>query len=569
MQAHGSRSATRVFFGVFEIRRATHCCKLNCTAMLRSLLLSASLACAAAQYDAVVYGATAGGVIAAINAANEGANTLLLHPLAHVGGMVSGGLGETDKGNPAVIGGMALDFFKLVCTGGASPAASPCFTFVPHVAEQTFLAMIANTTGRAGKLTLVTSQTLTSVTMAGSVIRSISVAPSALVEGRQPLPPTANGVMPTTTYTAAVFLDGTYEGDLFAMAGASFAVGRESAAQYNESLAGRVFVPNKIGGHQFPVPLDPLNHTTGEVLPMIYTGDPGEPGEGDAKVQAYNFRMCLSSDPANQVPWAQPANYDPAYWELFRRYLATAGQNFGLGNLMNIGLMPDNKTDVNNNGPISTDFIGGSWDWPTATPAQRVAIWQAHKDYTAGFFWFLLTDPASPPHVRQQMAGWGLAKDEFTDNGNWPWQLYVREGRRLVGDWVMTQDDRQFNLHKNDSIGLLSYNTDTHNAQRFVQGTYVRNEGDVEQLGSIGSAQMAYRLLLPKRAEVTNLLVPISVSASHIAYGAVRLEPQYMILGQAAGVAAAMAVKSGSAVQDVDVPTLQARLRQLGALIDM
>lgn len=522
--------------------------------------------------------------MAAISAANTSLKVALVSPSKHVGGMVAGGLGHTDIGNPSVVGGLASTFFQLVCK--AYGKTGSCYDFEPSVAESIFLSMLA----AQPTLSLITQQTLTAVGMNGSAVASITTGPTPMVEDG--LIPTATGPanvntapaaklsgshhfrttpasgVPVTTFTASVFIDATYEGDLIAMAGIPTAWGREGVAQYNESLAGRLFVPNNVGGHQFKVPLN-YTYANGTLLPMIYTGDAGVVGQPDEKVQAYNFRMCLTTNSSNRVPIPKPDNYDASYWELFRRFIAATNPT-SLSDVMIISPLPHSKTDINNNGAISTDFIGGSWGWPTGTPAQRKAIYQAHVDYTAGFFWFLANDPAVPASLRTQMSSWGLSADEFGDNGNWPYQLYVREGRRMVSDFVFTQRDREFNLTKQDSIGLFSYNIDTHNAQRFPQGTYVRNEGDVEVFGNLGPGQMPYRMIIPPKASATNVLAPVPCSASHIGFGTIRLEPQWMILGQSAGLAAAQAIATtGGVVQDIDVATLQDTLRAAGQLIDM
>ena len=521
------------------------------------LLLARLLHCAAAQssFDVIVYGATPGGILAALAAADEGMSVLLINSYAHVGGIVTSGLGQTDKGNASVIGGQALTFFNLIAA--AYSVGAPKFTFEPHVAEGVFLALLKN---RSAKLTVLANNTLLSASVLATRITNVVTGPSA--DANAGAPPTS-----TTTFSASVFIDASYEGDLLAAAGVSFEFGREANTTYNESLGGRCAEPSKSGGHQFP---RPLNYTdaAGKLLPMIYTGDPGVPGQADAKVQAFNFRMCLTNNASRYLPITQPVGYDPAYWELLRRYV-TDLKPTSIDQFLNIGLMPRGSSDMNNNGPISTDFIGGSWGWPTGTPAVRTALYAQHKLYTQSFLYFLASDASVPAAVRKEAASWGLTKDEFVDNGNWPYQVYVREGRRMVGEFVFTQADREFNLRKPDSIGLFSYNIDTHHAQRIPQGAYVLNDGDVEALSAKGPGQMPYRMLLPKRTEVTNLLAPVPCSASHIGYGAIRLEPQFMILGQSAGVAAAHAIATGVAVQDVDVPTLQARLRALGQRLDL
>ena len=509
--------------------------------------------------------------MAAVAAAREGSRVTLLSATAAIGGMTAGGLGQTDIGNAAVVGGLAAEFFEGVCAAYGKPGA--CYQYEPHVAHDVFAALLAN-----ASVTVVLSAPIFDVQKVDSKLVSLRTAASlaALVAGDARAPvrgleysPLAQAALPAsalTTYTASEFIDATYEGDLLAAAGVSYAVGRESAAAYAESLAGRTFVPTKLGGHQFEVP---LNYTdgSGQLLPMIYAGDAGDVGAADGKVQAYNFRLCLTQNKSNQRPLPAPAAYDPQYWELFRRYLAATGIS-SFGSLIGCSVMPHGKTDCNNNGPISTDFVGGSWSYPDGGAAVRAQATDAHTQYTLGFLHFLATDAAVPAALRAEVAAYGLAADEFTASGGWP-PLYVREGRRMVSDFVFTQNDRQFfRLNRTDSVGLYSYNIDTHNAQRIPQGAFVRNEGDIEAFGGLGPGQMPYGMLIPRRDQATNLLVPVACSASHMGFGAIRLEPQWMILGQSAGVAAHQAAAAQVAVQDLDVPALQVRLKALGQRLD-
>lgn len=420
--------------------------------MTRALALAtaaalAACAAAAADYDVVVYGATPAGIMAAAAAADEGATTLLIHPLPHVGGMVAGGLGETDKGNADVIGGSTLAFFQAV--GAKYGVKDAQYTFEPHVAEAVFLELLA----ARPHVTLLVNATVTALALAGGSIQSITVTDTPVAEGRAP--PAADG-RSSTTYTGRAFLDASYEGDLLPLANVSWTWGREGVATYNESLAGRLFVPNKVGSHQFKMPLN-ATWSNGTVLPMIYTGDPGQPGEADTKVQAFNFRMCLTANASNRLPFARPDGYDADYWELARRYINAAGLT-KFASMVNLGALPRGKFDANNNGPISSDFIGGSWGWPTGTPAARAVSWEEHALYTRSWLWFLSSDPALPAALRADMANYGYCADEFTDHGGFPWQLYVREGRRLVGEYVFTQWDRQVHLNNKDatSIALFS-----------------------------------------------------------------------------------------------------------------
>jgi hypothetical protein len=288
-------------------------------------------------------------------------------------------------------------------------------------------------------------------------------------------------------------------------------------------------------------------------------------------VQAYNFRLCLTDVKENQVAYPRPKGYDAKRYALLARYIPAFAEANGrpprMGELMNPVKMPKGKTDTNNNGPFSTDYIGGNWDYPEANYATRARIWQAHVDYIQGFLYFLANDPQVPAPLHDEMNRWGLAKDEFTDNGNWPNQLYVREARRMVGEYVMAQKDIQEDLRKPDVIGMGSYNSDSHNIQRVATPDgAVENEGDMQV--PVTPYQIPYRMLLPKRAEATNLFVPVCFSASHVAYSTLRMEPQYMILGHATGVAARMALRAGVAVQDVDTAALSARLKEQRAVFE-
>lgn len=547
---------------------------------LRALFAAAAVSAAAggvapgagagASFDAIVYGATPAGVMAALALANASYSVLLAAPAPIVGGMVTGGLGETDVGNATAIGGAAAAFFRDVCAayGKGAPA---CHQFEPHVA----LSILERYLARAApRVTLLLNTTLVAVAArAGGGLASATFLPTRAAVaadragGAAGLRAAAAAAAPTP---GRVFLDATYEGDLLALAGIPTAVGREPAAAYGESHGGVLPEPNAFGSHQFKVFVD-ARDARGRPLPLVEDGPPPGPvGAGDAKVQAYNFRLCMTANATNRVPWARPPGYDAGRWELGRRYLAAANATVtSFSQLMNLSPIPGGKTDTNNNGPLSTDFIGGSWGWPSASPAARADILAAHADYTLGFFYFLANDPGVPDKIRAEAAAWGLAADEF--GGGLPPQLYVREGRRLVGDFVFTQRDRQFNVTKNDSIALFSYNIDSHHVQRYVDADGgARNEGDFELYGG-PLGQIPYRALLPPRAAAAgaNVLAPVPLSASHMGYGCLRLEPQLMMVGQAAGVAAAQALARGVDVHDVDVAALQAALRALGAKIDL
>ena len=510
--------------------------------------LAASLPAATHSFDVVVYGGTAGGAIAAVSAARQGLKTALVEPTGHIGGMVSGGLGWTDYGRKEVIGGYALEFYWRVGQHYqmARYGNDVSWLHEPHVAEAVFREML-----RDAGVSVFEHQRLRE----RSGVRKEGARVSALV------------MEDGSEFTAAVFIDAGYEGDVMAQSGVSFTYGRESSGQYGESLAG---VRERTPLHQFLVDVSPKNEA-GKLLPEISAERPGPPGSADKRVQAYNFRMCFSDDPANQMPFPKPAQYSASRYALLARLIAALTvkdhKTPPLGAFMKIDRLPNGKTDVNNNGAFSTDYLGGSWNYPNATYREREAIWQAHKDYVAGFLYFLANDPQVPESLRAEMNRWGLAKDEFTDTGNWPRQLYIREARRMVGEYVAVQKDLQTELNKPDPIGMGSYNSDSHNVERIVDGDgFARNEGDMQV--AVKPYQIPYRVMLPKRAEARNLLVTAAFSASHVAYSSIRMEPQYMIIGQAAGVAAGLAIASGRAVQEIDTAELTAILRKQGAVME-
>ena len=514
-----------------------------------ALLLGRVLPTAAVEeinIDVCVYGGTSGGVIAAVQAARLGKSVALVVVNNHLGGMTAGGLGQTDIGSwgDTYIQGTAREFYTRV---GQKYSTTTTFTFEPHVAEAVFNEM---------------------ATQAGIRIYTNQYLVSVIKQGTQIVGFTANN---GNLFRARVFIDASYEGDLMAMAGVSYTIGREAVGQYGESLSG-VRSPNT-GGHQFGTlnvnPYLVTNNPAAGLLPLVQTAAPGTAGTADQRVQAYNFRMCLTQNATNKVSITAPTNYDPSQYEVLGRYvqaLVAQGTTPTLGTFMNIGAMPNGKTDINNNGAVSTDFIGQNYAYPEAGPGTRGQIWQAHKNYLQGFFYFLATDSRVPAAVRSQMQAYGFCKDEFADNGGWPYQLYVREARRMVSDYVMTQSNCQGAAVAADSVGLAAYTMDSHNCQRVAASGYAQNEGDVE-VGTSAPFPIAYRSLIPKAAECTNLLVPWCLSASHMGFASLRMEPVFMILGQASGTAAALAVDDGVAVQQLAVPKLQAQLVADGQMI--
>ncbi len=486
-----------------------------------------------AQFDVVVFGATPAGVVAAIAAAKEGARACVIESSEHIGGMLTSGLGRTDSGNPHFVGGMSREFFRRI---GEHYHEDIYWAFEPHVASEVFTQWL----GEIG-VTVEKGHRLVKIVMEDDRIRYLSTTKRKLI-------------------SAQVFIDATYEGDLLDAAGVSFVIGREGVDAYGESLAG---IRSETRYHNFDKPI-PAYDGTGSLLPLVGSDEAGFAGEGDSRIQAYNFRLCFSSNPCNQVAFSRPPAYDPRRFELLRRWLV-ANPEQPLDAFLLMSKLPNGKWDVNNRGPISTDFIGGSWAYPLADDAQRREIVEMHQNYTQGMLYFLANDPAVPDRVQRQIQKFGLARDEFVETENWPPQLYVREARRMVGGFVMTQMDLQERRTKRDSIGMGSHGIDSHNVRRFAVDGKVLNEGDL-QIG-VAPYEIPYRVLTPLRSQCRNLLVPVCVSASHVAFSSIRMEPVWMILGHAAGVAAAWAAKSGAAVQDVRVGMLQARLRLQGQIL--
>jgi hypothetical protein len=522
----------------------------NALALAVGALIAATASIGALQsqrspetFDVVVYGGTAGGVITAVAAAREGLSVALLEPGNHLGGMVSGGLGWTDYGKKEVIGGYSLEFFQHV---GAKYGRDIEWHFEPHVAEAVFNDLV-----KEAGIHLFPQHRLrekNGVTKNGTTITELVTEDGA-------------------RFRARIFADASYEGDLMAQARVSYIWGREGTSEYNESLAG---VRDRTPLHQFRAAVSPVD-SSGKLLPEIMPRSKDPVGAADKRVQAYNFRVCMTNNPDNRVAWPKPAGYTPARYELLARYLPAFEQELerpvAINDVMKADIVQNGKSDTNNNGAFSTDYIGGSYEYPEGTYAARAKIRQAHVDYIQGFLYFLGTDTRIPKTLSAEMKEWGLCKDEFTDNDHWPYQLYVREARRMVGEYVMSQKDIQTDLTKPDSIGMGSYNSDSHNVQRrpTEDGSAVENEGDMQV--AVKPYEIPYRLLLPKRTQATNLLVPVCFSATHVAYSTLRMEPQYMIVGHAAGVAAKIAIERKQAVQDVDTKALAAKLLAQGAVL--
>jgi hypothetical protein len=520
------------------------------------------------SYDVVIYGGTSAGVIAAVQTAKTGKSVVIVCPEQHLGGMTSGGLGWTDTGNKAVIGGLSREFYHRVWLhydrpeawrwqskdaygneGQGTPAIDggrrTMWIFEPHVAEKVFEDFISENRIPVRRDSWLDRDK--GVKKEGTRIVSIT---------------TLDG----DTYLGKMFVDATYEGDLVAAAGVSYHVGREANSVYGEEWNG-VQKDARHHGHYFKSPVDPYlkpGDPAGGLLPRIGSQPPGENGEGDDKIQAYCYRMCLTQKPENRVPFAKPENYDPRQYELLLRVLATGWREV----FNKFDPIPNLKTDTNNHGPFSTDNIGMNYDYPEASYEERKEILREHQNYQKGLMYFMANDPRMPEDVRQPMSKWGLARDEFADNGNWPYQLYIREARRMIGEYVMTEQDCLSKRRTPEPVAMGSYTMDSHNVQRYVTTDgHVQNEGDIG-IRTPRPYQISYRSLTPKRAEATNLLVPVCLASSHIAYGSIRMEPVFMILGHSAATAAGMAIDQGIAVQDLKYEQLRTRLLDEGQVLE-
>lgn len=509
------------------------------------------------EYDIVVYGGTSAGIIAGYTAKQLGKSVLVIEPGTHLGGLTSGGLGATDIGNKYAVTGIARDFYRRI---GAHYGKFEQWTFEPHVAQKVYEEYI-----KKANLEIVKSCRLKSVSKEDGRITEIVVE---------------NSDKPQTqtdrVIRAKMFIDATYEGDLMAKSGVSYTYGRESNSKYGETYNG---VQLSLY-HQLPDGVDPYKERGKPGSGLVWgvaEGTLDSTGAGDNKIQAYNFRLCLTQDKANQLPFTKPENYDPAKYELLLRILeketwTTVSSSFKRdtlpggrvivnhsGNYL-IKAMPNGKTDFNNFGGFSTDMIGANYDYPEGDYETRARIWKDHEDYTKGLLYFMANDERVPAHVRKDMQTWGYTKDEFKDHGGFSPQLYVREARRRVSDVVMTQAHCQRKEVVEDGVGMAAYGMDSHNVQRIVVNGMVKNEGDVQKGLGI-PYPISYRSIVPKKGECENLLVPVCVSASHIAFGSIRMEPVFMVLGQSAATAAVMAIDHHQAVQNVDVKALQENLR--------
>jgi hypothetical protein len=491
------------------------------------------------EVDVCVYGGTAAGVIAAYTAQKQGKTAIVIEPGKHLGGMSSGGLGYTDIGNKYAITGLARDFYRRI---GKHYGKFEQWTFEPKVAE-----MIFNDYVKRGGFKILYEKQLKEVKKEGGRITEIVLEEANNRPGS------------TIVVKAKMYIDCGYEGDLMAKAGVAYAVGREDNKDYNETINGVQLMT----GHQFPDGIDPYKEKGNPGSGLVWGISEGTllpNGTGDKKVQAYNYRICLSSDPKNQVPITKPDGYDSTRYELALRLIEASPNKRKLNDYFIWSKMPNHKTDINNRGGFSTDMIGMNYDYPDADYEKRKQIIREHELYTKGLLYFYGHDSRVPKELRDEMLKWGYPKDEYTDNRNWSPQLYVREARRMIGQYVMTQANCESKQIVKDGVGLAAYTMDSHNIQRVVVNGQVKNEGNVE-VGGFGPYPIAYGALIPKSSDCTNLFVPVCLSATHIAYGSIRMEPVFMVLAQSSAVAASMAIDAKSDIQNVDIVKLQEKLK--------
>jgi hypothetical protein len=491
------------------------------------------------QVDIVIYGATSAGIIAAYTAKKMHHTVLVVDPGRHIGGLTSGGLGFTDIGNKYAVSGLGLDFYRKV---GKKYGKFESWIFEPHVARDVFMQYI-----KSAKVDVALGHTLTAVRSEFGYIKELEL--EYLNE---------EGHITTKRVEAKMFIDCSYEGDLMAKANVSFTVGRESNIMYNESING-VQLREK---HQFPDGIDPYKipgKPESGLLWGISEAALLPNGSADTKVQAYNYRICLTDDPANRIDITRPEGYDSTMYELLLRLLAKKPAA-SLGAILKIDHMPNHKTDINNNGPFSTDMIGMNYKYPESNHEKRQVIKKQHETYVKGLLYFIGHDARMPENLRKEMLTWGYPKDEFTDNNNFTPQMYVREARRMISAYVMTEANCLGKEVASDGIGMAAYTMDSHNTQRIINNKMVKNEGDV-QVGGFGPYPISYRSIVPRAKEIKNLLVPVCLSASHIAYGSIRMEPVFMVLGQAAATAASIALQGKLDVQQVNVQQLQQALK--------
>lgn len=494
------------------------------------------------KYDLVIYGGTSSGIISAVQASKDGRNVLIIEPSTRLGGLTTGGLGMTDHGKKSSIGGLALDFYRRI--GKKYNYDGPAWRFEPKIALEVFNDMI-----KGQRITVIYNESIDldkGVMKIGNKIHSIKMESGKTFKGK-------------------IFIDATYEGDLMSHAGVNYTLGRESNSKYGEALNG--IVENQ---HQFYIPsgIDPYKepgNSSSGLLPWINPDLGGNFGDGDSKIMAYCYRMCLTDDSKNRVIIEKPLTYNEIEYEiLFRAF----EKGFKKEQCFQLTPIPNHKTDSNMGSGISTNYIGANWNYPEANYETREKIKKAHEIYQKGFVWTVQNHPRIPLEVRDFYKKWGLAKDEFVENNNWSPQLYIRESRRMVSDYVITENEIFQRKSVKKPIGLASYNIDSHPVQYCIgKDGFVRTEG-----GTLKSPPKAYQLdygiIIPPKSNCENLLVSVCVSASHSAYSSLRMEPVYMILGQSAAVAASLAIEGKVPVQDIDYNLLKERLLATGQIID-
>jgi hypothetical protein len=541
------------------------------------------------SHDLVVYGATSAGIAAAIQSSRMGKSVLLIEPTNHVGGLTTGGLGATDIGNKQAIGGISREFYQNIKAHYENPdnwkwqqrseyfrpnsdnpskeGEDAMWTFEPSAAMKVYQQMMASE-----DIDLVTEKRLDREK--GVEVNNNRIVAITMESGE--------------TYRGKMFIDATYEGDLMAAAGVSYMVGREANTEFGETLNGvqanyyNITLKGKVSRnavhHNFIPGVDPYiekGNSSSGLLPFIIDGGPGIDGTADNKIQAYCYRMTLTDHPENRIPFEKPKNYRELDYELlFRNYEAAIGpieKMYHYGDPLVPWInsaMPNRKTDTNNQKGFSTDFIGQNFDYPEASYTEREKIAQRHLEYQQGLMWTLAYHPRIPLKVREVVSKWGLAKDEFEDRGGWTPQLYVREARRLRSDYVVTQRDcEDLETQVKDAVGLAAYTMDSHMVQRYVDHNgFVQNEGNFEA-GVERPFPIPFRAIIPKKGEVTNLLVPVCVSSSHVAFGSIRMEPVFMVLGHSAATAAVLAIEENVTIQDLPYEKLQKRLKADGQVL--
>lgn len=512
-----------------------------------AMLLCGSCSHEEYECDVCVYGGTSSGVIAAYAVAKQGKKVLLVEPAYRLGGLSSGGLGMTDIGNKQVVKGLSLDFYRRV---GAHYGALEQWIFEPSVAESIFKGYIER-----GQVEVLYGHRILEAAKQGTQLTSIKLENVEKFCGR-------------ANVKAKVYIDCSYEGDLMARSGVSYTVGREPNSLYNEDYNGVQMRQY----HQFPDGVDPYVVEGDPESGLLWGISPeplAEQGSGDNKVQAYNYRMCLTDVKENAIPITRPDDYDSTKYELLLRLIKAKGDN-SIHSYFHFSHMPNHKTDINNNGGFSSDMIGMNHNYPEASYEEREKIIEAHRSYTFGLLWFLGHDERVPEQIRNEMLRWGLPKDEYVEYGHWTPQLYIREARRMVGEYVTTQANCDNRITVEDGIGMAAYTMDSHNCQRVVivkdGKAMVKNEGDAQIFGGL-PYDISYRSITPKREECSNLLVPVCLSASHIAYGSIRMEPVFMLLGQSAAKAACLAIDGGVKVQEVDSREIK-RMYEVDPLLD-